>query len=218
VPVEDRSGLVSFQGWTLRVRGSAARPARFLLLVHGRTGDEDSMWVFVNNFPIDYWLLAPRAPYPARPGGYAWVPPAVESGTEASLEHFRASAKALVTLLDAYAARHDLQAPQFDLIGFSEGAAVASTLALTCPSRIRRLAILAGFVPQGVEEIVRPKPLDGIPVFVAHGTLDELVPIDHAREAVDMLEQAGAQITLCEAEIGHKVSAGCLRGLERFFA
>ena len=218
MPVEDSSGLVSFQGWTLRARSSAARLARFLLLVHGRTGDEDSMWVFVSKFPNDYWLLAPRAPYPALPGGYSWVPPTMESGNAASLEHFRSSAKALVTLLDAYGAQHELQAPQFDLIGFSEGAAVASTLALTYPSRIRRLAILAGFVPQGVEEIVRSKPLDGTPVFVAHGTLDELVPINHAREAVDMLEQAGAQITLCEAEIGHKVSAGCLRGLERFFA
>ena len=218
MPVEDRPALVSFLGWTLRARVSAARPARLLLLVHGRTGDEDSMWVFVGKFPNDYWMLAPRAPYPAPPGGYSWLPSKKESGSAASLEHFRSSANSLVTLLDAYAAKHELQAPQFDLIGFSEGAAVASALALSYPSRIRRLAILAGFVPQGLEEIVRSKPLLDIPVFVVHGTLDKLVPIDHAREAVDMLKQAGAQITLCEAEIGHKVSAGCLRGLGRFFA
>jgi hypothetical protein len=32
-----------------------------------------------------------------------------------------------------------------------------------------------------------------------------------------LLEQAGAQIVYCEAEVGHKVSADCLRALETFF-
>ena len=175
------------------------------------------MWVFVNKFPRDYWLLAPRAPYPASPGGYSWVPPTAELGNGASLEHFRSSARALITLVDGYSAEHDLQASQFDLIGFSEGAALASTLALTYRDRIRRLALLAGFVPHGAEAVVQPKPLDGLPVFVAHGTLDQLVSIERSRESVEKLEQAGALIIVCEAEIGHKVSAGCLRGLESFF-
>jgi phospholipase/carboxylesterase len=176
------------------------------------------MWVFARNLPRDYWLLAPRAPYAAKPSGYSWLPSTLESGDSASLEDFRGSAKALVALLDAYAARHELPAQQFDVIGFSEGAAVASTLALTYPERIRRLAMLAGFVPDGVEESLRSQPLKSIPVFVAHGTLDELVGIDHARRSVAILEQSGAQVSFCEAEIAHKVSAGCLRALERFLA
>jgi hypothetical protein len=35
---------------------------------------------------------------------------------------------------------------------------------------------------------------------------------------MSLLEQAGAQITYCESEVGHKVSADCLRALETFFA
>jgi len=218
VQVQNKAELASFQGWTLRVRSSAAQAPRLLLLVHGRTGDENSMWVFARNLPLDYWLVAPRAPYAALPRGYSWVPSTVESDEEASLDHFRKSASDLVALLEAYASRHDLQAHQFDIIGFSEGAAVASTLALTYPGRIRRLALLAGFVPEGVEDTLSSQPLDGVPVFVAHGTLDELVGIDYARQSVALLRQAGAQLAFCEAEVGHKVSAGCLRGLERFFA
>ena len=34
---------------------------------------------------------------------------------------------------------------------------------------------------------------------------------------MSLLEQAGAQVTYCEADVGHKVSADCLRGLENFF-
>ena len=95
---------------------------------------------------------------------------------------------------------------------------MAGALALPYPDRIARVAILAGFVPPGVETLASPHLLDGIPVFVAHGTLDELVDIERGREAGRLFEPAGARVTFCEAEIGHKVSAGCLRGLETFFA
>jgi predicted esterase len=31
-----------------------------------------------------------------------------------------------------------------------------------------------------------------------------------------LLEKAGAQVTYCEGEVGHKVSADCLRALKEF--
>jgi len=47
---------------------------------------------------------------------------------------------------------------------------------------------------------------------VAHGTQDQLVPIDRARTSIELLEQAGAQVTYCEDEVGHKLSANaCVR-------
>jgi len=69
-----------------------------------------------------------------------------------------------------------------------------------------------------MEEIIAKKPLAGKQMFVAHGTQDNLVPMDRARASMALLEQAGARLTYCEAEVGHKVSADCLRGLEAFFA
>jgi phospholipase/carboxylesterase len=59
--------------------------------------------------------------------------------------------------------------------------------------------------------------LKGKPVFVAHGTRDETVTIESARASIEILEQAGAQVTFCEDDVGHKVSAGCLRALKDFF-
>ena len=72
-------------------------------------------------------------------------------------------------------------------------------------------------MPSGMEQIIAQKPLAGKQVFVSHGTQDNLVPIDRARASMSLLEQAGAQVTYCEADVGHKVSADCLRGLENFF-
>jgi predicted esterase len=45
-----------------------------------------------------------------------------------------------------------------------------------------------------------------------------MVGIERARAAIKILEQAGAQVTYCEDEVGHKVSVTCLRALKTFFA
>jgi phospholipase/carboxylesterase len=60
--------------------------------------------------------------------------------------------------------------------------------------------------------------LEGKPFFVTHGTKDEMVPIERARASIEILERAGAQVTYCEDNVGHKVSATCLRSLKEFFA
>lgn len=153
--VQSDTQLITFQNWTLRVRPASTRTPRLLLLLHGWTGDENSMWVFVRNFPADFWMVAPRVPYATQPSGYSWRP--------------------------------------------------------------LRAGVLAGFVPMGSESLVAKRPLNGQPFFVAHGTLDEMVPIEYARQSVKILERAGAQVTFCEDEVGHKVSVDCLRALEEFF-
>ena len=202
----------------MRVRSAAASPARLLLLIHGRTGDENSMWVFVREFAADYVVLAPRAPYAARPAGQSWIAPGSQRQAPIRIEDLRASADALLAMVGEYAAAKAASSDQFDMIGFSEGAALAITLALLHPERIGRMAVLAGFAPAGSDGLLRTSLLQGKPVFVAHGTQDRLVPIEASRESVRLLQRAGAQLTVCEAEIGHKVSAGCLHGLQSFFA
>jgi phospholipase/carboxylesterase len=218
VPAQSDTELITFKGWTLRVRRAARQPARLLLLLHGWTGSESSMWVFVRDFALDYWMLAPRAPHHTRPGGYSWRPLQPDRRESPGLEDLRPAADALITLVDAYRAETGLADDPFDVIGFSQGAALTNTLALLYPARIRRVGVLAGFVPVGAEALLANRPLTGKPFFVAHGTLDEMVKVEYARQSVHLLEQAGATVTFCEDEVGHKLSAGCLRALQTFFA
>lgn len=213
------STLTQFNQWTLRVRDSSDPKCRLLLMIHGLTGDENSMWVFGRSMPSKYWMLAPRAPYPIESGGYSWRPPfdAAEFGRP-TLEQMRNGAEGLIGLVDEYAASAGIDARTFDVIGFSQGAAMSNVLAFLYPSRIRKTGILAGFVPRGLEDLASKRPLEGKPFFVAHGTRDEMVHIDRARESIATLEDAGAKVTYCEDNVGHKVSATCLRALGSFFA
>jgi phospholipase/carboxylesterase len=105
---------------------------------------------------------------------------------------------------------------EFDVMGFSQGAGMCSVLAFLYPQRIRKVGILAGFVPRGLEELVSQRPLEGKPFFVAHGTKDETVTVERARASIALLEQAGAKVTYCEDDVAHKVSVKCLRALKKF--
>ena len=176
------------------------------------------MWVFARAIPDHYWIVAPRASYPAASGGYSWRPPQTRNYDQLNLEMLRSTAEALIRLVAEYSASAEIDASIFDVMGFSQGAAVSSVLAFLYPERIRKTALLAGFVPSGLEELVTERPLEGKPFFVTHGTKDETVTIDRAQASIVLLEQTGAHVTYCEDEVGHKVSVTCLRALQKFFA
>lgn len=219
MPDANSTSLITFKDWTLRVRQSQDASPRLMLLIHGLTGDENSMWVFAQNLPSHYWMVAPRAPHASQmaQGGYTWSATRTESEDRPGVEDLRAATEALIRLVDEYAASLGLDASTFDVMGFSQGAAMSSLLASLYPERIRKVGILAGFVPGGLEELVSGRPLEGKPFFVAHGTKDETVTIERARESIELLEQSGARVTFCEDEVGHKVSVTCLRALKSFF-
>jgi phospholipase/carboxylesterase len=210
--------IITFEDWTLRVRPPAGKPVRVLLMLHGWTGDEMSMWFLARNFDDRFWLLAPRAPYSTPQRGFSWRPPFPEKEYPPTYEQMRISAAMLLDLIDRWGIANAVDVNMIDIMGFSQGAAQAITFALTYPKRIRKMGVLAGFAPKGIEQLVSFKPLEGKPVFITHGVSDELVPIETAHTTLKLLEQAGACVTFCEAEIGHKVSAECLRALEAFFS
>jgi phospholipase/carboxylesterase len=221
VPTVIDTELTEIEGQTLRIRRShePAQQSRLLLLIHGFTGDENSMWVFARDLPSHYWIVAPRAPHVAEAGGYSWRSDQSPDLSLSGFERMQPTVDALIHIIDAYQVSVGLDvAEPFDTVGFSQGAAMCSLLAFLCPTRIRKLGILDGFVPSSLEALARKHPLEGKHAFIAHGTKDDTVRIDQARAARQLLEKAGAQVTYCEDETGHKVSLTCLHALRKFLA
>lgn len=219
MPDPNNTSLITFNDWTLRVRESSEPSPRLLLLIHGLTGDENSMWVFARDLPSRYWLVAPRAPHPSQmeQGGYSWLASRSEAEELSTLDQLRPASGAVMQLVDEYSRSVHLDASTFDVLGFSQGAAMASLLAFLHPERIGKVGILAGFVPDGMDGHVASLPLADKPFFVAHGTRDSRVPVERARASIEVLEEAGASVTYCEDDVGHKVSLNCLRALKKFF-
>ena len=202
-------------GWTLRLQTpETPGPHPVVLMLHGWTGDENSMWVFAGRLPQPALLAAPRAPHSTPLGGYSWHP--LRERGWPQLADFEPAVAALLDLL------RPENFPGADLeklyvVGFSQGAALGCSLALLHPGRVRALGLLSGFVPEDAASLAAPRPLAGLPVFMAHGTQDELVPVGRARQGRDILLAAGADLQYCEHDAGHKLNAGCFRSLQEFF-
>jgi phospholipase/carboxylesterase len=202
--------------WTLKVRApNGDGPHPVIFLIHGWTGDEKSMWVFSSRMPRNAILIAPRAPYVSRHpefGGYSWVQDRGQSFS--NLDMFQPAVESFEELLTQLPKALPGEYNRFGIVGFSQGAAFSYAFALRNPHRINRLASLAGFLPSEANEIA---PLASIPIFIAHGTEDETVPVSMSRSARSSLEAADVKVSYCESETGHKLGANCAKQLEEFF-
>jgi phospholipase/carboxylesterase len=216
VPAATDPQQLAFNDWTFRLRMPQGQPKSLLVLLHGWMGDENSMSILARNLLPEIALLSPRGIFAVPEGGYSWRE--IRPGTWglATLEDFRPAADALVAFLDTWAASTGLDVAQFDLMGFSQGAALTYTLALLYPQRFRRAAALCGFIPEGGQALLASRRISGKPVFVSHGRQDETIPVEQSRTAVALLQQAGALVTYCESDTGHRISKECLKKMERF--
>ncbi len=186
-------------------------PHPTVVMLHGLSGDDRSMWVFAPRLPEGWLLVAPRAPRAASVGGYAWLPRQADEWPD--IDRFDPSVDLIADLLNALPATYGADPQQLWLMGFSQGAALAFATALREPERIRGVAGLVGFLPEGFEARAEGRPLEGMPAFMAAGRRDPMVPIQRAVAAAKALREAGAALDFRDYEAGHKLSLQGLRDL-----
>lgn len=201
--------------WVLRYRiPSGEPPYPVILMLHGWTGDENAMWVFESRLPKDHMMIAPRGLFKTPWGGYGWHEH--KSSAWPWVEDFKPAIENLLTMLTEENFP-DGDFTELSIVGFSQGAALGYTFALLYPKKVSAVAGLSGFLPNEILPIIRQHPLNNMPVFVTHGTRDQLVPVERARNGVELLEEAGGHVAYCEDDVGHKLSVQCFQGLEHFF-
>jgi len=214
--IRDEVETIVINGWTIRQRSPVTgKPNSVIVMLHGWTGDENAMWIFTSRMPENTRIISPRGLWHTKYGGFGWHKPI--SNRWPGIEDFSPAINALQELL-----RHDTvlgsDFDQINFVGFSQGAALAFSYSLMRPEQVNTIVSLSGFLPEGSEKFVLGQPLLGKAIFLAHGTMDELVPIEKARQTVQFLQAAGASVTYCEDDVGHKLSASCFRGMESFLS
>lgn len=187
--------------------GSADPAAPLVVLLHGRGSNEREILGLAGHLPREFAYAAVRAPI-AEGGGYAWFAnrgigrPTAESLAE-QMAWFR-------NWLDAFAPA----GRPVILVGFSGGAAFAGGLVLDDPHRFSGAAILYGTLPFDAGVPVTPARLSGLPVFVAHGDQDRVIPAELLARTWDYLATESAATTYARRDPGgHRISAETLTEL-----
>jgi phospholipase/carboxylesterase len=144
----------------------------------------------------------------------AWYDVAAESGVRREDEAgVRASAKAIEALIAREKGR-GLAAGQIALAGFSQGGAMALHTGLRHAERLAGLLVLSSFLPLPHTLSAEISAVNrDVPIFMAHGTRDPLIPLARARDSRDRLQALGHALEWHEYPIPHSVSAEEIRDL-----
>jgi phospholipase/carboxylesterase len=85
-------------------------------------------------------------------------------------------------------------------------------LALREPSRFAGLAALSSWFPPPLVELLPKLPEhEGFPVLVIHGTRDDRIDVEQARQSRESLRPFGVGITYREFDMGHEIRPDALR-------
>ena len=94
------------------------------------------------------------------------------------------------------------------LAGFSQGGAVALQTALRHPQRLAGILALSTYLPLAASVQKEASPANSaVPIFMAHGTYDDIIPIDRAQASRKHLEALGYSIEWHEYPMPHSVCA-----------
>ena len=196
-----------------RIRAAIDLESPPTIMLHGLGGDEQAIWELAPALSPGGLIVAARAPYLQAGGGYGWLPQI--GAWPPKLEEFAESVRGLEKLLRYLDQNHGLDRGRLVLLGFSQGGAMAFAAAMIAEAGLSippaAIAVGAGHLPLG-----DLSPLRGLPVFWGHGTRDELIPVSVARNDVERLRAAGAQVQYCEADVTHKLGLACLRELKQW--
>jgi phospholipase/carboxylesterase len=182
-------------------REPAGEPEGALVLFHGRGADEHDLYPLLDILDPDRRLLGltPRGPLSLPPGGAHWY--VVQEVGYPEPETFHSTYRLVGEWLDSLG----IPPERIVLGGFSQGAAMSFALGLGSDrARPAVIVALSGFVPSvpGWElDLERPIP----PIAIGHGIYDQVIPVEFARQARRLLEDAGAEPLYRESPMPHAI-------------
>ena len=181
-----------------------------LLLLHGTGGNEDDLLPLGRRLAPEAPLLSPRGK--VLENGMPRFFRRVAEGVF-DLEDLRLRAGELAEFVQRARQAYDLGETPPIAVGFSNGANIGAALLLLWPGSLSGAVLLRPMVPLVPDPL--PK-LEGIPVLIAAGRQDPIVPPDQPRALADLLGSAGAEVTLHGSIAGHGLTREDLELAERW--
>ncbi len=105
------------------------------------------------------------------------------------------------------------------LAGFSQGGAIVLQTALRYPERLAGVLALSTYLPlASTVAAERSEANKDLPIFMAHGQYDDLIPLPRARASREYLEKLGYQIEWHDYPMPHSVCAPEIADISAFFS
>jgi predicted esterase len=190
---------------------AAGAPPITLLLLHGTGGDENDLIGLGRMLVPGAALLSPRGKVLEH-----GMPRFFRRHAEGvfDLDDLRARTHELADFVADAATHYGFDPPRVIAVGFSNGANIAASTLLLRPETLAGAALFRPMVPFVPES---PPDLTHVPVFIAAGTNDPIVPREQSGQLATLLQNAGAPVTLHWEPAGHGLTQGDLLAAQQWF-
>jgi phospholipase/carboxylesterase len=195
---------------------SGEPPVATIVILHGLGADGNDFVPIAQELQLDsagpVRFLFPHAPVMPVTinGGYrmrAWYD---ITGLAADSPQDEAGLRRSCALVEAILAREKargMPARRIVLAGFSQGCAVALLAGLRHAERLAGIAGLSGYLPLASTTAAERSAANAdVPIFLAHGTHDEVVALERGEASRDALLALGYPVEWHEYLMGHAVS------------
>lgn len=188
-----------------------------VIFLHGYGSNEEDLFELKQEFSPEYIYLSIQAPMTLAPGSYQWygLQPSEQPQVEANvLKH----AKLLEDFIQAAVKKYHTSLNRVILIGFSQGAIMSYELALKHPKMVKGIAALSGKILPTLKTQVKPgMNLEGLSIFIGHGTIDDRIPMREANEALALLEKTSIKPTFHSyPKMGHSINQQELNDIKKW--
>jgi phospholipase/carboxylesterase len=172
-------------------------PGVTLLVLHGTGGDENNLVSLGRELAPGAAILSPRG----KVSEYG-APRFFRRLAEGVFDHedlvFRTHE--LADFIEAAAKEYGFDLSRLVATGYSNGANMAASLMLLRPELLRAAVLFRAMVPFEPEKM---PDLTGMPVFMASGRWDRMIPPESSSRLAEILRQAGADVDLRWRDTGH---------------
>jgi len=171
-----------------------------LLLLHGTGGNEEDLVGLGETLAPGAAILSPRGKV-SEYGAPRFFRRVAEGVFDQEDLLFRTHELAEFT--EAASAEYGFDPSKLVAVGYSNGANVAASTILLHPGLLRAAVLFRAMVP--FEPDVTPD-LSGMPIFMAAGRADRMIPPDKTQRLADILVEAGADVVLSWHDTGHPLT------------
>ncbi|GGE30250.1 alpha/beta hydrolase [Psychroflexus planctonicus] len=188
---------------------SLTEKAPLLLLLHGYGSDENDLFSFASELPKEYIVVSAKAPHSLQPYGNAWYAINFDaagdkfSDTEQAIKSRERIMQFIDELIDAY----PIDEKDINLLGFSQGTILSFAAALSYPEKFNKIIGLSGYIDKNM--LVNGfdiKDFSHLKVYNSHGSQDQVIPVDWARNNQEILNELNIEFKYEEFPVGHGVA------------
>lgn len=180
-----------------------------LLLLHGYGSNEEDLFSFATELPDDYYIVSARAPFDMMYGSYAWYAINFDADENkfSDIEQAKQSRDLIAVFIDELVANYAIDTDDVTLIGFSQGCILSYAIAVSYPEKVQRVVAMSGYFNEQIAtDTFKNNDVSGLKIFASHGSVDQVVPVDWARNSIPKLKEFGVDIIYKEYPVGHGVA------------